>query len=192
MFTQRHIAVIIFLLAAGILAAPGNAMINPSAGYCTALGYQYGDTVAAEGSMAGYCLLPNNQSVDAWKFLQGVASPEMSYCRKQGLEVRTVNDSAICGMLGSTCAVCVKADGSIEEVTRMMGLGFREKICNDKICCDPAVDTICAIGAEAPNAGMADWFLIILIAVIAVSIIAVAVVLMRRKNKGSKTEQKDP
>ena len=137
----------LLLLAASMLAAPAGAMINPSAAYCTALGYQYTDTVASDGAMTGYCVLPGNQNVDAWKFLQGSVSPDMSYCRQQGLEVRTVSDPAVCGMLGSTCAVCVKADGSTREVTNMMGLDFREKICNANTCCDPAKDATCSIAA---------------------------------------------
>jgi len=145
---MKYIAITILLLAICMIAVPAGAMINPSAGYCMELGYQYMDTVGTDGAMTGYCMLPGNQSVDAWKFLQGTAAPEMSYCKKQGFEVRTVNDPAVCGMLGSPCAVCVKADGSTQEVTKLMGLDFREKICNDKICCDPATDKTCAIGAE--------------------------------------------
>lgn len=145
---MKYITITILLLSTCMIAMPAGAMINPSAGYCMELGYQYLDTVGTDGSMTGYCMLPGNQSVDAWKFLQGTAAPDMSYCKKQGLEVRTVNDPDVCGMLGSPCAVCVKADGSTQEVTNMMGLDFREKICNDKICCDPATDNTCAIGAD--------------------------------------------
>jgi len=159
---MKYIAITILLLAICMITVPAGAMINPSAGYCMELGYQYMDTVGTDGSMTGYCMLPGNQSVDAWKFLQGTAAPEMSYCKKQGFEVQTVNDPAVCGMLGSPCAVCVKADGSTQEVTKLMGLDFREKICNDKICCDPATDKTCAIGAEtsetAPSATKSPGF----------------------------------
>lgn len=186
MHKKKYILIMFFLLAVGMLAVPAGAMINPAAGYCTALGYEYRDTIGADGSMTGYCMLPGNQSVDAWQFLQGKVSPELSYCKAQGLEVRTVNDPAVCGVLGSTCAVCVKADGTTQEVTSMMQLDFREKICNEKICCDPATDKTCAIGAETT-----DWFLII-IAVITVLVIAGIVYFLFRRKKGNEPAKKNP
>ncbi len=172
----------VLLLVAALVAVPAGAMTNPSAGYCTALGYQYTDVTGADGSMTGFCLLPGNQSVDAWQFLQGKVSPELSYCKKQGLEVRTVTDPAVCGMLGDTCAVCVKADGTIQEVTRMMGLDFREKICNDRICCDPAKDKTCAIGQESSGTGSPDWLFMVILAVIAVLVIGgIVYFILKRK-----------
>jgi putative hemolysin len=141
---------IVLLLTGTIIAVPAGAMTNPAAGYCNALGYQYTDIIGKDGSMTGYCMLPGNRSADAWQFLEGNVSPELSYCKKAGLDIRTVHDPKVCGLLGSSCGVCVKTDGSTQEVTAMMGLDFREKICNDKICCDPAKDKTCAIGAEAP------------------------------------------
>ncbi len=177
--------IIFILLAAALLAWPAGAMINPSTVYCTALGYEYMNKVAADGSMNGYCLLPGNQTVDAWQFLQGKASPELSYCKKQGLEVRTVSDPKVCGMLGSPCAVCVKADGTTEEVTKMMGLDFREKICSGNICCDPAKDKTCPIGTEPT-----DWVLII-IAILAVLVVAGIGYSLIRKKKAAGPDQKN-
>jgi putative hemolysin len=186
---KRYFMVLFLLLAIATGMVPAGAMTNPSAGYCTGLGYQYTDVTAADGGMTGYCMLPGNQSVDAWQFLQGKAAPELSYCKKQGLDVRTVTDPAVCGMLGDTCAVCVKADGTTQEVTRMMGLDFREKICSGNICCDPAKDNTCAIGRESGSTGgdgsaqPADWTRIVLIAVIAVIILAgIAFFVMKKKN----------
>jgi putative hemolysin len=181
MYRKIHYLCILLLLASiGMLALPAGAMTNPSAGYCTGLGYQYKDVMGADGSMTGHCLLANNQDVDAWQFLQGNVSPDQSYCSKQGLQIRTVSDPAVCGLLGSTCAVCVKADGTTQEVTAMMGLDFREKICNDKICCDPATDKTCAIGAEP-----ADWTLYVLIAIVILLILAgIAFFLMKKKGSG--------
>lgn len=187
----------ILILAAVMLAVPAGAMTNPSAGYCTALGYQYMDKTGTDGSMTGFCVLPGDQSVDAWQFLQGKAAPEKSYCKAQGLEVRTVNDPAVCGMLGSTCAVCVKADGSTQEVTAMMGLDFREKICSGNICCDPATDKTCAIGQEpggtpvSDGSKPADWSLIVIIAVIVIIIAAAAYFMMTKKNMDD-PEKKNP
>jgi putative hemolysin len=182
----------LLLLAVCMVAVPAAAMINPSAGYCTALGYQYADVAGADGSLTGYCMLPGNQTADAWQFLEGKVSPELSYCKKQGLDVRTVNDPAVCGMLGSTCAVCVKADGSTQEVTKMMGLDFREKICSGDICCDPAKDKTCAIGQESTGTGAADGLFMGIIAVIAVLVIAGIAYFLMKKKKGSEPEKKNP
>jgi putative hemolysin len=188
----------VLLLAIALVMVPAGAMTNPSAGYCTALGYQYTDVTAADGSMTGYCMLPGNQSVDAWQFLQGKVSPELSYCKKQGLEVRTVTDPSVCGMLGDSCAVCVKADGTTQEVTGMMGLDFREKICSGNICCDPAMDKTCAIGRESGSTGdtgsaqPADWTRIVLIVVIAVIILAGIAFFLMKKKKGTDPGKKNP
>jgi putative hemolysin len=177
MDTAKTAILLIIILATGLAGMPAAAMINPSAGYCLALGYEYTDITGPVGSMTGYCLLPGNRSVDAWQFLEGSAAPELGYCRTQGLEVRTVRDPAVCGMLGSTCAVCVGTDGSIREVTMMMGLDFREKICNETICCDPATDTVCPIGQEhgsAGQSGTAEPASPTLVAVIAVILVIIA------------------
>jgi putative hemolysin len=184
---------LVIILATCLAGMPAAAMVNPSAGYCLALGYEYTDITGPDGSMTGYCVLPGNQSVDAWQFLEGSISPEMGYCRTQGLEVRTVKDPAVCGMLGSTCAVCVRTDGTIQEVTRMMGLDFREKICNETICCDPATDTVCPIGQEHGSAGQsgsaepASPALVAVIAVILVFIAAGSGYVLVRKKDGSET-----
>ncbi|OPX65391.1 MULTISPECIES: DUF333 domain-containing protein [unclassified Methanoregula] len=188
MAPDAKIPAIIFLLLAALIAAPpAGAMINPSAGYCEALGYQYTVTVAADGGMTGFCVLPGNRSVDAWQFLEGKTAPEFSYCKKQGLEIRTVIDPDVCGMLGDTCAVCIKGDGSVQEVTRMMGIDFREKICSGNICCDPATDISCSF-AQGTNgstgtdgSGQKDWLSLAVIGIIVLLIIAAAAYFLMRK-----------
>lgn len=177
----------LILFAVFLAAVPAGAMINPSALYCSELGYTYTDTVAADGAMTGYCVLPGNQKVDAWQFLEGKVSQELSFCKKQGLEVRTVSDPAVCDMLGDTCAVCVKADGSTQEVTKMMGLDFREKICSGDTCCDPRTDTTCSFGQAAEEGvgtggnGQNDWLPLAVIGIIVLGIVAAAAYLMMRK-----------
>jgi putative hemolysin len=183
---------VVFLLALASAAAPAGAMVNPSALYCNALGYQYTDATGPDGSMTGYCLLPGNQSVDAWQFLQGKVSPELSYCKKQGFEVRTATDPAVCGMLGSTCAVCVKTDGTTQEVTKMMGLDFREKICSGNLCCDPAKETTCAIGQEPSGTGQGGVLPLFLLAVIAVLVIGIIGYFLLRTKKADEPARKNP
>ena len=188
MVKAKYGAILILLLVIGLAGIPAAAMINPAAGYCLTLGYEYHDIIGADGSMTGYCILPGNRIVDAWQFLQANVSPELGYCRTLGLDVRTVKDPAVCGMLGSTCAVCVRTDGTIQEVTMLMGLDFREKICNETICCDPATDRVCPIGQERGSNGQAgevqpkDLTLIAVIAILIIIIAGIAYFLTKKKN----------
>ena len=188
----RILPVCLVLVLASV-AMPAGAMVNPSALYCTQLGYQYTDLIAADGSMAGYCMLPGNQSVDAWQFLEGKVAPDLSYCKKQGMEIRTVSDPAVCGLLGDTCGVCVKSDGTTQEVTQMMGLDFREKICSGDTCCDPAKDTTCPIGSETgavAGGQQKDMVPVVLIAIVVILIAAALAILFLKKRKGSQPEEK--
>ena len=49
---------------------PANALLNPAAVYCEALGYNY-TIQSTEYGERGLCQLPNGDVVDAWEFLQG-------------------------------------------------------------------------------------------------------------------------
>ena len=180
--------VLIFLIvAAGLLALPAAAMINPAAGYCTALGYNYTEKAGADGSMTGYCTM-GSQTVDAWQFLYGNVSTEKSYCAVHGMQVKTVEDASVCGMIGSRCGACVQADGSVKEVTAAMGLDFREKICSGSICCDPAKDATCPIGQES---SVADWMVPAIIALLVIIVIAcIAYFFQKKKNAGVPPEKK--
>jgi putative hemolysin len=193
------VRIILFLtfiaLALACGTVPVSAMINPAAGYCMALGYQYTDTTGPDGSMTGYCVLANNQSVDAWRFLRGEVARDQSYCVKQGYGIKLVNDSVTCKIfLTTSCAVCVMPDGSTTEITKLMKLDFREKICNDKICCDPRTDITCPIGSERTEGskmtGISGIYLIG-IALIVIIIIAGLAFFIIRKRKDVPAEKKE-
>jgi len=112
-----------------------SAALNPAAVYCGSLGFKY-VTESTEKGDFGYCILADNQKVDAWKFVQGEVAPEKSYCTKKGYELKVVNDYDICGkrLLTESCAVCVLPNGTEQEVTETMGLTFQETTCGDKRC----------------------------------------------------------
>jgi len=180
----------ILIFAIGMCAMPASAMLNPAAGYCTALGYNYTEKTGTDGSMTGYCTIAGGQTVDAWQFLYGNVSPALSYCAKQGLTIKTKLDNPdVCGMIGSRCAVCVKTDGSEQEVTAAMGLDFREKICSGSTCCDPATDKTCPIGQESSST---DWILPAIIAVIIILVIACIAYFFKRKKNAGVPEEKKP
>lgn len=133
----RRIATVpaLLLLAALLLAVPAAAMKDPGAVYCEALGYQYVAVTTASGGEIGQCRISATEQVDAWKFLQGGVSQDRSYCARQGLGYRQVNDPAACKAFGlDTCMVCVTAGGQAVEVTRLMNLSFEEGVCGDGTC----------------------------------------------------------
>jgi putative hemolysin len=177
---------LLIIVAAGLIAVPTAAMINPAAGYCTALGYNYTENTGSDGSMTGYCTLSGNQTVDAWQFLYGNVSADKSYCTVHGMQIQTVENVSVCGMIGSRCGACVEADGSVKEVTAAMGLDFREKICSGSICCDPAKDTTCPIGQEQ----QADWTLPLLAVIVIVLVLLGAALIFIQKKKAKPQEEK--
>jgi putative hemolysin len=112
-----------------------SAALNPAAVYCDSLGYKY-VTESTEKGDFGYCMLDGNRKVDAWKFIQGEIAPEKSYCARKGYNLKVVNDCDVCGkrLLTGSCAVCVLANGTEQEVTEAMGLTFAETTCGDGRC----------------------------------------------------------
>jgi LPXTG-motif cell wall-anchored protein len=121
-----------------LLPVAVQAMVNPAAAYCTALGYSYSSSPDAAGNAVGTCMLANGQSVDAWQFLLGQQAQESGFCARNGYQTRVVNDTKACEIYNKpSCAACVFQNGSAIEVTRMMDLDFREIMCNDNGCRDP-------------------------------------------------------
>jgi putative hemolysin len=185
MHRERILPGLLFIAALLLIAVPASALVNPAAAYCTALGYNYSITTAPDGGMTGFCTLPDNRKVDEWQFLQGQVAPEYSYCAKQGYLLQTVNDSATCRVfLTESCAVCVLSDGSKKEVTKLMNLDFRERLCSNGKCCDPKTDTTCSF-ADGMSPGTVNG-LAVAIAVIVIAAIAAGLYLVFRKKPEKK------
>jgi len=166
----RLIISLVFLSLLCGTVIPVSAMLNPAAVYCGALGYEY-SVVPSEKGDFGYCLLPNNQKIDAWLFLQGKSGSDYSYCVQNKLGIRTVHDPGRClRFLTADCAVCSFPNGTEIEVTELMGLSFKETHCGDGSCgfpenyltcpgdcpsgspdgyCDAVSDKICDIDCDA-------------------------------------------
>jgi putative hemolysin len=142
MFKLTSVVVISFLLFV-LLTTPARALLNPSAVYCTGLGYNYVIVSTSEGER-GLCQLPNNESVNAWEFLKGKVAQEYSYCHKIGYEIKTVQDKGKCsGIHTGECAICISGAGDEVEVTKLMGLGFEETKCGDGNCGMPENFSTC-------------------------------------------------
>jgi putative hemolysin len=182
-------------------------MKNPSAVYCEALGYTYVTVTAQDGGMRGYCQFSPAEQVSAWKFLQGDAAQDRSYCAKQGLQYRRVTDPEVCRVFGlDTCMVCVLPDGKEKEVTALMNLSFEEGKCGDGRCtmAENAVscpadcpaggaDGYCGNEGTDPDCGRTvsgstgqkDHLPMATIGIIVLIIIVTAAYLVMRKNKDS-------
>jgi putative hemolysin len=56
---------------------------NPAACYCVQMGY---DFIIEKDSLGegGYCIFPNGEKAEEWKFFRGQIYPEYSYCALKG------------------------------------------------------------------------------------------------------------
>jgi putative hemolysin len=200
---------LLIAIVIGISIAPASAMLDPSAVYCEALGYEYIIATTPDGGQVGLCKLPDNQIVEAWSFYQGKVALNRSYCAREGYEAKHVEESEICG----SCTVCVLPNGTEVFVSKLMGLSFKESTCGDgacgisenfKICpedcpsgdiddyCDGVADRICDPDCEetgkydpdcqapAPTPGFLPIVLAVVIILVAIT---VSVILLRRGKK---------
>lgn len=116
------------------ITIPVQAMLNPSAVYCTAMGYKYEHVQSAEGEY-GVCRMPDNKYIDSWKFLRGEEGQKFNYCSRMGYASKTSRDLEKCSAIGDTiCVVCVLPDKREVQVTTLMGLSFAETTCGDGRC----------------------------------------------------------
>jgi len=78
------------------------------------------------------------------RWIPGKTGAADSYCRKIGLQIKTVRDPERCiQFLTDECAVCILANGTEVEVTQLMGLSFDETTCGDGTCGMPEDYTNC-------------------------------------------------
>lgn len=105
---------------------------DPSAVYCTSLGYEFKIVKIPEGEV-GTCVFPDNTSADSWNFLLGKEALKWSYCTKNGYEARHITNMKICNF-SDECTVCVLTNGTEIEVTKFMELNFVEGMCGDGVC----------------------------------------------------------
>ncbi|MDO9325791.1 MAG: DUF333 domain-containing protein [Methanoregula sp.] len=181
------LALLLILAILPLAVSPAAALLNPAAVYCTALNYSYTSVNGPEG-MTGYCTMPDNNQVEAWSFLQGKEATQYSYCTQQGYTLQTVNDTKTCRVfMTDSCAVCVLPDGSKTEVTKLMNLDFRERLCSNGKCCDPKTDTTCTFSTY-PHGMMTYVAILIVIVIIAAGVI---LFLYFRKKRAEPVKKKE-
>jgi putative hemolysin len=132
---SRTRIILIVMLLLFVSTNLASALKNPSGVYCKEQGYEYITATMPDGGQRGFCILPDDQIVDAWEFLEGKVGQEYSYCEKEGYEIKTVADSEACSRIFTyECAVCILEDGTEVEVTELMNLSFIESVCGDGTC----------------------------------------------------------
>ena len=150
MVKTRKFALVMGLILA--ITVNACALRNPAAVYCEALGYEY-VVESKPGGDYGYCKFSDGSMADSWKFLVGESHPDKSYCIMQGHTLKTIQNISLCLQLASnSCAVCVLDDGVEVEVTKLMGLSFKETICGDGVCGLPENNMNCPI--DCPKSGL--------------------------------------
>ena len=63
-------------------------MPNPSALYCTRLGYNLKIFMDDKGGQYGVCIFPDNSECRCWDFYRGKCGQEWSYCKQCGYELK--------------------------------------------------------------------------------------------------------
>ena len=61
---------------------------DPSAVYCTRLGYKYEIVTDEKGGQHGVCIFPDNSECTAWDFYRGKCGQEWSYCKRNGYDLK--------------------------------------------------------------------------------------------------------
>lgn len=124
----KKIAIIVMII---YLSESALGMPNPSAAYCTQLGYTYTTEKTDEGDV-GICHFPDGSTCIAWEFIKGKCGEEYSYCRQEGYKLKTV--TGVKCTHTPECAVCVQDNGIETEVTKLMDLKLEYGECGDSIC----------------------------------------------------------
>ncbi len=189
MKNKQKIIVLSFIFLLIYFSFSVSAMINPSAVYCKAMGYEYVTESTSEGDI-GYCIV-DGQKIDSWKFLTGEEAQEYSYCSKQGYSIKTIEDRDKCiRLLSEKCAICV-VDGKEIEMTYLMGLNFEEGGCGDGVCGISEDYKICPKDCrkQFDVIGIIITAIVIILGVIALFLIIRFIKNIKKKNRREKREK---
>ena len=93
-------------------------MRDPSAVYCTEMGYEFRILRAKDGEK-GICVMPDGEECDSWAFYSGQCGEHYSYCTINALDVSAVR---ISDSLARECTTCVMPNGSISTVSELLEL----------------------------------------------------------------------
>ena len=127
----------LFWMLVAVIVSQAQAMKNPAAVYCGALGYNYADKINGNGDEVGICEFPGNVDMDcdAFSFMIGKCGTNYSYCAKKGYQQKsTVGTECDPEYPTTECLLCILPNGSKVEVTELMNLNVAEGICGDGIC----------------------------------------------------------
>ena len=94
---------------------------NPSAVYCTDLGYKYETIESKDGGQHGVCIFPDDNKCDAWDFYRGKCGQEYSYCKKNGYNIKNLGENE--GWFEG--AICINNKEELGSVSKLMGIEKR-------------------------------------------------------------------
>jgi putative hemolysin len=127
---KKTLLIFIMMIAASLQAT---AIRNPAAAYCVESGYSYSTEETTKGQI-GICKFPDAISCNAWDFLEGNCGLNHSICKSQGLGQRRATGQECDSIDPQTnCLVCILANGSTIEVTKLMESEGRS-ICGNGRC----------------------------------------------------------
>ncbi|RLG15146.1 MAG: hypothetical protein DRN66_00205 [Candidatus Nanohalarchaeota archaeon] len=113
--TSGHLKNLWFGLAVSfmiiILTGISFGISNPSAAYCTEMGYNYEVTTGSDGSQDGVCVISDNAKFNAWDFLNGKTGQEFSYCAKHGYDIKTIKTG---NSYSSEYAICIPKKNKVD------------------------------------------------------------------------------
>lgn len=107
---RKEVELAVLIVLALLLASSAYAMPNPSAWYCTDLGYEYIDVKEEDGSERGICRI-EGQDCDAWEFYSGKCLPEKSACARNGYATMTASEGE--DPYSQEYSVCVESQDAI-------------------------------------------------------------------------------
>jgi len=165
-----------------------NPVKNPATEYCKSLGYEWFVEKTEEGER-GMCKFPDNSTASEWSFLRGNVSQEWSYCKKKGYEIKTLfNDTRCSSIYSADCAVCVLANGTEIEVTKLMkSTEPKTGMCGNSICENGENYNTCPEDCpktETENAGNLSTIIYIIAFLTIIIILALYILRSRTKIEG--------
>ncbi len=97
-----------------------HTITNPSAFYCTDLGYQYQIT-STETGQGGLCIFDEGESCEAWDFYSGKCGQEYSWCLQHGYGIKSKSDGK--DGVSTDYAVCTVLNtieiGSVSQLAKL-------------------------------------------------------------------------
>lgn len=113
-FTVMFLLIPLLVIMGCTSPHPGQSAIpDPSALYCSFLGYKLESRCDSAGNEYGMCVFPDGSQCDTWAFFRGACGEKWSYCAKKGWE--TLNIRKNNGSWTAEYCACSRTDSTGHE-----------------------------------------------------------------------------